>query len=115
MTKSVVDQVAKSVVDQADNYVGETVRKASQFTSTAADAVQDGLKTARQFTSTAADAVQEHLKTARNAIADGRDAVDDFVHDTSKRVKRRPIESVLLSMVIGIAVGFLVGRATSND
>src|SRR5262245_22353303 len=32
MVKS-VDQMAKSVVDQADNYIGETVRKASQFSS----------------------------------------------------------------------------------
>ena len=97
MEKSAVDQVAKSVVDQADHYIGETVRKASQFTSMVADAVEDG------------------LNTARRAASDGRDAVEDFLHDTSRRVKRRPMESVLLSLAVGIAFGFLIGRATSND
>ncbi|HVU46410.1 MAG TPA: hypothetical protein VHD85_09810 [Terracidiphilus sp.] len=87
----------KSVADQADRYVAETVRKASEFTSTVADAVQDG------------------LTTARRAASDGRDAVEDFLHDTSRRVKRRPIESILLSLAVGVAFGFLIGRATSND
>jgi len=89
--------MAKSIVDQAEDYVGESVRKASQFTSTVTDAVQDG------------------LSTARRAASDSRDAIDDFLYDTGKRVKRHPIESVLLSLVIGIALGFLVGRTTSND
>jgi ElaB/YqjD/DUF883 family membrane-anchored ribosome-binding protein len=97
MEKAFVDKVAKSVVDQADNYIGETVRKVSQFSSTVADAAQDS------------------LSTAKRAVEDGRDAVEDFVRDTSKRVKRRPIESVLISMVIGVAFGFLMGRATSGE
>jgi len=96
MTKS-VDQMAKTVVDQAEDYIGETVRRASEFTSTVTDAVQDG------------------LTTARRAASDGRDAVEDFLHDTSRRVKRRPIESVLLSLAVGIAFGFLIGRATTNE
>jgi ElaB/YqjD/DUF883 family membrane-anchored ribosome-binding protein len=95
MEKSVVDKVAKTLVDQAGN-IGETVRKASKFTSGVADSVQDG------------------LSTAKNAVQDGRDAVEDFIDDTARRVKRSPIESILLSMTVGVAIGFLLGRATSN-
>jgi ElaB/YqjD/DUF883 family membrane-anchored ribosome-binding protein len=89
--------MAKSVADQTASYVGESVRKASEFTSTLADAVGDG------------------LSTAKRAAQDGRDAVEDLIHDTTRHVKRRPIESILLSLAIGVTLGFLVGRATSSD
>jgi ElaB/YqjD/DUF883 family membrane-anchored ribosome-binding protein len=95
MEKSVVDQVAKTLVDQASN-VGESFRKASEFTSNVAGSFQDG------------------MKTAKNAVKDGRDAVEDFIDDTARSVKRSPIQSVLLSVAAGLAVGFLLGRGTSR-
>ena len=90
-------QMAKSLVDEAGNYIGEAVRNASQFGATAADAVQDG------------------VNTAKRAVADTRDAVEDLVDQTARRVKRQPIESILISLAVGVAVGFILGRATSND
>ena len=95
MEKSVVDKVAKTLVDQAGN-VGETFRRASEFTSNMADSVQDG------------------MKSAKSAVKDGRDAVEDFIDDTAKSVKRSPIQAVLLSAVVGLTVGFLLGRGTSR-
>jgi ElaB/YqjD/DUF883 family membrane-anchored ribosome-binding protein len=95
MEKSVVDKVAKTLVDQASN-VGETFRKASEFTSNVAGSVNDG------------------IKTAKSAVKDGRDAVEDFIDDTARSVKRSPIQSVLLSATIGLAIGFLLGRGTSR-
>ena len=95
MDKSVVDQVAKTLVDQANN-VGDTFRKASEFTSNMAGSVNDG------------------VKTAKNAVKDGRDAVEDFIDDTARSVKRSPIQSVLLSLIVGLAVGFLFGRGTNR-
>ena len=95
MEKSVVDKVAKTLVDQASN-VGETFRKASEFTSGVADSVQEG------------------MSTAKNAVQDGRDAVEDFIDDTARQVKRSPIQSVLISLTVGLAIGFLLGRGTSN-
>ena len=95
MEKSVVDHVAKTLVNQASN-VGETFRKASEFTSNVSDSVHDG------------------LKTAKHAVKDGRDAVEDFIDDTARSVKRSPIQAVLLSAVVGLAVGFLLGRGTSR-
>lgn len=95
MEKSVVDQVAKTLVDQASN-VGESFRKASEFTSNVAGSFQDG------------------MKTAKNAVNNGREAVEDFIDDTARSVKRSPIQSVLLSVAAGLAVGFLLGRGTSR-
>jgi len=54
------------------------------------------------------------LKTAKHAVKDGRDAVEDFIDDTARSVKRSPIQAVLLSAVVGLAVGFLLGRGTSR-
>ena len=95
MEKSVVDQVAKTLVDQASN-VGESFRKASEFTSNVAGSFQDG------------------MKTAKNAVNNGREAVEDFIDDTARSVKRSPIQAVLLSLTVGLAVGFLLGRGTSR-
>jgi ElaB/YqjD/DUF883 family membrane-anchored ribosome-binding protein len=95
MEKSVVDQVAKTLVDQANN-VGENFRKASEFTSNVADSVHDG------------------MKAAKHAVKDGRDAVEDFIDDTARSVKRSPIQSVLISLLVGLSVGFLFGRGTSR-
>jgi hypothetical protein len=89
--------MAKSFADQAGDYIGETVRNASQFGATAADAVKDG------------------VSTAKRAVSDTRDAAEDFLDETKRRVKRQPIESILLSLAIGVAFGFILGRATSND
>ena len=95
MSKTVVDQVAKTLADQADN-VGETFRRASEFTSNVADNVHDG------------------LKTAKCAVKDGRDAVEDFIDDTARAVKRTPIQAILIAATIGLTVGFLLGRTSSD-
>ena len=48
--------MAKSFADQAGDYVGETVRSASQFGAVAADAVKEGVSTARRAVSDTRDA-----------------------------------------------------------
>lgn len=88
--------MAKSVVAQTTAQVGESARKVSEFASSVADGVHDG------------------INAAKNAVQDGRAAVEDFVDDTARRVKRSPIESVLLTLSVGVAIGFLLGRATAN-
>jgi ElaB/YqjD/DUF883 family membrane-anchored ribosome-binding protein len=89
--------MAKSIVDKGSDYIGESVRKASQFSSSVADAVEDG------------------IDVAKRVARDSRDAVGDFVDDTTKQVKRRPIESIMISMAVGLALGFLIGRATTSE
>lgn len=89
--------MAKSFADQAGDSIGETVRNVSQFAATAADSVKDG------------------VGTAKRAVSDTRDAAEDLLDETKRRVKRQPIESILLSLAIGVAFGFILGRATSRD
>jgi ElaB/YqjD/DUF883 family membrane-anchored ribosome-binding protein len=89
--------MAKSVTEQTGDYIGETVRNVSQMGQAAADAVQDG------------------ISSARRAVADTRDAAEDFLNETKRRVKRQPIETMLLTAAIGIVLGFVLGRATRGD
>ncbi|HEY1804425.1 MAG TPA: hypothetical protein VGG45_08075 [Terracidiphilus sp.] len=89
--------MTKSVMDKTNEYIGESVRKTSEFTASVADAVEDG------------------LTAAKRAARKGQEAMDDFVGDTSKRVKRSPIQSVLISLAVGVAFGFLVGRTTKSS
>jgi ElaB/YqjD/DUF883 family membrane-anchored ribosome-binding protein len=86
----------KTVLDRTSAYIGESARKASQVSSTVANAVEDG------------------LDVAKRAVKEGRDAVEDFVDGTTKRVKRHPIESVILSLAVGVAVGFVIGWAVKD-
>lgn len=88
--------MAKSVVAQTTAQVGESAHKVSEFASSVADGVHDG------------------ISAAKNAVQDGRAAVEDFVDNTARRVKRSPIESILLTLGVGVAIGFLLGRATAN-
>lgn len=89
--------MAKSVAGKTSDYIGETIHDASQFTSSVVDAVEDG------------------FGVAKRAVKDGRDAVEEFVNDTNKRVRRSPMESVLISLAFGLVLGFVVGRATAGD
>jgi ElaB/YqjD/DUF883 family membrane-anchored ribosome-binding protein len=89
--------MAKSFADQAGDYIGETARNVSQLGAAAADAVHEG------------------VSSARRAVSDTRDAAGDFLNEAKRRVKRQPVESILLAAAIGIALGFLLGRSVNND
>jgi ElaB/YqjD/DUF883 family membrane-anchored ribosome-binding protein len=88
--------MTKTVVERAGDYIGQSARKASQFQASVANAVEDGLDAAKQ------------------AAHDGREVVEDLIVDTAKRVKRRPIESILIALAIGASLGFLLGRSTRD-
>jgi ElaB/YqjD/DUF883 family membrane-anchored ribosome-binding protein len=88
--------MAKTVLDTAGDYVGESARKASQFSSTTGHAVDGG------------------LDIAKRAARESREAVEDFVGDATKRVKRHPVESVLVSLAVGVALGFLIAWAAKD-
>ena len=93
--------MTKSTVDRASDYMDESARKASQFTSSAADAIEEGL-----------DAAMDGLEAARRAAKNGRDVLEDFADDTARRVKRYPLQSVFISLAAGVILGFVVGLTT---
>jgi ElaB/YqjD/DUF883 family membrane-anchored ribosome-binding protein len=61
------------------------------------------------MTSTLADAVEEGMGAARRVVKQAGDAAEELFDDTTKRLQRHPVETVVSSLAVGICVGVLVG------
>ena len=83
--------MAQSVLERAGEHIAESARKASRTTSAVAEAFEDGVGTARRVAKQSGDAAEE------------------FLDDTTKRLQRHPIETVVASVAAGVAAGILIG------
>jgi ElaB/YqjD/DUF883 family membrane-anchored ribosome-binding protein len=83
--------MSDTLLDQAGEHLSETARKASRVTSVIADALEDGIKAARRVAKQSGDAAEE------------------IFDDTTKRLQRHPIETIVSSVAVGIAFGMLIG------
>ena len=83
--------MAQSVSEQTGEQIAETVRKASRATSAVADAIEDG------------------LGAARRVAKQGGDAAEELLDDTTKRLQRHPIETIVGAFAVGIAAGIAIG------
>jgi ElaB/YqjD/DUF883 family membrane-anchored ribosome-binding protein len=81
----------QSVLERTGDQIAETARKASRAASAVADALEDG------------------VGAARRVAKQGGDAAEEFIDDTTGRLQRHPIETVVTTFAIGIAVGVLIG------
>ena len=85
------DIMAQSVLEQTGEQIAETARKASRAASAVADALEDG------------------VGAARRVAKQGGDAAEEFLDDTTKRLQRHPIETVVVTFAIGVAAGVAIG------
>lgn len=83
--------MAESVMGRAGETIAETARTASRLTSAVAEALEDG------------------IGVARRVVKQGGDAAEEFFDDTTKRLQRHPIETVVGSLTAGILVGIAIG------
>lgn len=83
--------MAQSVLDHTTKRITESARKASRATSAIADAIEDG------------------VGAASRAAKQGGDAAEEFLDDTTKRLQRHPIETVVATFTIGVAAGIFIG------
>src|SRR5262245_4170107 len=54
------------------------------------------------------DAIGDSVDSARRAVKHSYRATEDFVDDTSHRIKRDPLRAVGLSFVVGVTAGWLL-------
>lgn len=80
----------QSVLEQAGEHIAESTRKVSRATSAVADAFEAS------------------VEAARRAAKQGGDAAEEFLDDTTKRLQRHPIETVVTTFAMGIAAGILI-------
>ena len=86
--------MAQAAVNQATDFFEETVQQASRATGAVADAFQDGLGGARRA-----------VKVARRAVKQGSEAAEEFLEDTTRSVKRHPLQTIAITFAVGAAVG----------
>jgi ElaB/YqjD/DUF883 family membrane-anchored ribosome-binding protein len=82
--------MVQSVLDKAGEQITETSRKASAASCAIANALGDSLGAARRVAKQSGDAAEE------------------FLDDTTKRLQRHPVETVVTTFALGIAVGALI-------
>jgi ElaB/YqjD/DUF883 family membrane-anchored ribosome-binding protein len=83
--------MTQTVLEQAGDHLAESARQASRVTSAVADAVVDG------------------VAAAKRVVKQGGDAAEEFFDDTTKRLQRHPIETIAVTLAIGISVGVVIG------
>jgi len=83
--------MAQTVVEKAGEHIAQSVREASRVTSAVADALADG------------------VEVAKRAAKQGGDAAEDFVCDSTRRIRRNPLVTVAATFVAGLGVGILAG------
>ena len=83
--------MTQSVLERTGDQIAETARKASRATSAVADAFDDGVAAARRVAKQSGDAAEE------------------FMDDTTKRLQRHPVETMVVTFAMGVAVGVVIG------
>jgi hypothetical protein len=103
MSESAMGKAASDVMGKAGDVMGkagetfaETARTASKFTSAVADAVEDG------------------IGAAKRVVKQSGDAAEEFFDDTTKRLQRHPIETIVASFAAGVALGVVIGWITKR-
>ena len=83
--------MAESRLEQTGEQIAATARKASRAASAVADALEDG------------------VGVARRVAKQGGDAAEELLDDTKKRLQRHPIETVVVTFVVGVTTGIAIG------
>ena len=83
--------MSQSVLEQVDEHINKTAKKATQAASYVTDAFEDG------------------VEAAQNAAKHGRHVAAELLYDTRRRVQRHPIETVMATFAVGIATGAAIG------
>ena len=68
----------QTVLERTGEHIAESARKASRVTSAVADAIEDG------------------VGAARRVVKQGGDVAEEFFDDTTKRLQRHPVETVIV-------------------
>jgi F0F1-type ATP synthase assembly protein I len=75
-------------------------------------AVQKPIRVVSRAATAMADAVEDSLIAAKRIGKDTSDAAEQFMEDTSQRIKRHPVETVVGALGAGIMLGAFLGWLT---
>jgi len=82
--------MAENIVEKADAQVAESIRKLTRATSAMAEAIDEG------------------VGAIKLAVKRSGDMAEEMMDDTTQRVKRHPVETVVATFTLGLIVGGLI-------
>ena len=82
--------MAENIVEKADAQVAESIRKLTRATSAMAEAIDEG------------------VGAIKLAVKRSGDLAEEMIDDTTQRVKRHPVETVVATFTLGLIVGGLI-------
>ena len=88
--------MAENIVEKADAQVAESIRKLTRATSAMAEAIDEG------------------VGAIKLAVKRSGDLAEEMMDDTTPRVKRHPVETVVATFTLGLIVGGLIGWMASR-
>jgi ElaB/YqjD/DUF883 family membrane-anchored ribosome-binding protein len=88
--------MAENIVEKADAQVAESIRKLTRATSAMAEAIDEG------------------VGAIKLAVKRSGDMAEEMMDDTTQRVKRHPVETVVATFALGLIVGGLIGWMASR-
>ena len=88
--------MAENIVEKADAQVAESIRKLTRATSAMAEAIDEG------------------VGAIKRAVKRSGDLAEEMMDDTTQRVKRHPVETVVATFALGLIVGGLIGWMASR-
>ena len=88
--------MAENIVEKAEAQVAESIRKLTRATSAMAEAIDEG------------------VGAIKLAVKRSGDMAEEMMDDTTQRVKRHPVETVVATFALGLIVGGLIGWMASR-
>ena len=88
--------MAENIVEKADAQLAESIRKLTRATSAMAEAIDEG------------------VGAIKLAVKRSGDLAEEMMDDTTQRVKRHPVETVVATFTLGLIVGGLIGWMASR-
>ena len=82
--------MAENIVEKAEAQVAESIRKLTRATSAMAEAIDEG------------------VGAIKLAVKRSGDVAEEMIDDTTQRVKRHPVETVVATFTLGLIVGGLI-------
>lgn len=83
--------MSQTVAERTAEHIAQSVHQASRATSAIADAIEDGIGVVR--------------RTAKQ----GGEAAEEFLDDTTERLQRHLVLTVVTTFAVGVTAGALIG------
>jgi ElaB/YqjD/DUF883 family membrane-anchored ribosome-binding protein len=71
--------------------------------------IADTAHKATRATAAMTEAFEDSIGMAKRAVKHTCDAAEEFMDDTTQRIKRHPAETVVASFAIGVVLGMMMG------